>query len=60
MPNVVTSSSALVYFEESVQNLFPVCESRRARRHTFESLEGEITEIVEEVPCLNRTLAERQ
>ena len=53
------TSTQLVYFEESVQNIFPVCEAPRTRNHRFVSLEGEAREIIEEVPCLNRTLSEK-
>lgn len=53
------TSTQLVYFEESVQNIFPPCEARRTRSHRFVSLEGEARDFVEEVPCLNRTLSEK-
>jgi len=53
------TSTQLVYFEESVQNIFPTCHARRTRNHRFVSLEGEARDIIEEVPCLNRTLSEK-
>ena len=48
-----------IFFQENVQNVFPLCKEKLFRNFQFESSDGETKEIIEDVPCANSTLAEK-
>eukprot|EP00549_Striatella_unipunctata_P001702 CAMPEP_0118677160 /NCGR_PEP_ID=MMETSP0800-20121206/2465_1 /TAXON_ID=210618 ORGANISM="Striatella unipunctata, Strain CCMP2910" /NCGR_SAMPLE_ID=MMETSP0800 /ASSEMBLY_ACC=CAM_ASM_000638 /LENGTH=313 /DNA_ID=CAMNT_0006572787 /DNA_START=26 /DNA_END=967 /DNA_ORIENTATION=+ len=49
----------LTFFQDRVQNLYPLCDEKKLSKFVFESYEGEIQHIVEELPCTNVTLGEK-